>query len=77
MARFFCKWCAAQYPSLHSLTHGKCNMNPDGDYHELYEGREKSRYQCKRCGAEFASLHALTHGKCNMNKKSGHHEPLE
>ncbi|MDR1468676.1 MAG: hypothetical protein LBT00_05225 [Spirochaetaceae bacterium] len=72
--KFYCKWCGLSYPSVSSLTHSSCPRNPEGRYHELYEGNEKSQYTCKYCGQKYPSLSSLTAISC-FKSPHGKHAP--
>ena len=74
--KFYCKWCGSNYSSVSSLTSGHCSRNPEGKYHELYEGAEKSQYTCKFCGAKYSSLSSLTSGSCSKSPYKKHHPAL-
>lgn len=74
--KFYCKWCGTNYSSVSSLTSGHCSRNPEGKYHELYEGAEKSQYTCKFCGAKYSSLSSLTSGSCSKSPYKKHHPAL-
>ena len=75
MANFYCECCGSKYSSISSLTSGQCSKNPEGKYHALYEGSEKSQYTCKYCGRNYTSLTSLTAGQCSKNPKSKYHSP--
>lgn len=77
MAKYYCKWCGQSFSSVQSMSSAKCRKNPNGDYHELYEGSEKSKYQCKWCGQSFPSLFVMGGAKCRKNPHNDHHDPLE
>ena len=74
--KFYCKWCGTNYSSVSSLTSGHRSRNPEGKYHELYEGAEKSQYTCKFCGAKYSSLSSLTSGSCSKSPYKKHHPAL-
>ena len=43
MTHYYCKYCGQKFPTISSLTSGKCIKHPDGAYegrHALYEGSE-------------------------------------
>ena len=75
MARVYCKYCGYSHVNVRSLTNGRCNKNPDGEYHEPYEGDEKDRYTCKYCGYSHVNIRTLTSGRCRKNPNSEWHEP--
>ena len=77
MAKYYCKWCGKYFSSIQNMSASKCVKNPEGDYHELYEGSEKSKYQCKRCGKTFPSLSTMAASQCLKNPHHKHHEPME
>ena len=67
MTHYYCKYCGQKFPTISSLTSGKCMRHPEGPCegrHALYEGSEKSRYTCKYCGQAFPTISSLTSGKC-------------
>jgi transcription elongation factor Elf1 len=73
MAKYYCKWCGVNHPSISALTSGNCSKSPSKK-HELYEGSEKSQYVCKNCGLKYPTLSALTSGNCSKSA-SKKHEP--
>ena len=73
--KYYCKWCGKDSSSINNLTNYHCNKNPNSDYHEPYEGGEKSRYYCKWCGKDSSSINNLTNYRCNKNPNSDYHEP--
>ena len=75
MSKVYCKYCGDYNVNLRFLTSAKCRKNPHSDYHEPYEGEEKSRYYCKYCGDYNVNLRFLTSGKCRKNPHSDYHEP--
>ena len=81
MTRYYCKYCGQAFPTISSLTSGKCMRHPDGPCegrHALYEGSEKSRYTCKYCGQAFPTISSLTSGKCMRHPDGsckGRHSP--
>ena len=75
MARFYCKYCGAAFPSVQSLTACNCSRHPDGPHrgkHALYEGSEKARYVCKYCGTQATSLLVLTGCFCSRHPDGPH-----
>lgn len=78
MAKCYCKWCGNSYSDTYTLTHNTCSWNPNGKYHELYEGSEKSKYTCKFCGNSYSSLSMLTRNTCAKHPNGfykGYHSP--
>ena len=75
MAKFYCQCCGIDRSSVSSLTGGECRKNPNGKYHVLYEGIEKSRYTCKYCGIDRGSMNSLTGGECRKNPNGDNHIP--
>jgi len=53
---YYCKWCGTGNYSRNDLMNNRCEKNPRGDYHEPYDGSEKSQYECKYCGVSFQSI---------------------
>lgn len=72
MANFYCMCCGVKCSSISSLTSQSCNKNPDGKYHALYEGSEKSKYSCKYCGNSYNSISSLTANSCNKSPTKKH-----
>lgn len=81
MTHYYCKYCGQKFPTISSLTSGRCIKHPDGSYegrHALYEGSEKSQYACKYCGQKFSTISSLTSGKCIKHPDGsykGRHSP--
>ena len=75
MANYYCKYCGQKFSSISSLTASNCSKNPNGKYHEPYEGSEKSQYYCKYCGQQFSSISSLIASNCSKNPNGKYHEP--
>ena len=72
---YYCKYCGRKYSSIQNLTSNFCHKNPDGKYHVLYEGDEKSTYYCKYCGRKYSSIQDLTSNFCHNNPDGKYHAP--
>jgi len=75
MGKYYCMYCGTPAYSISSLTNGRCEKNPDGKYHVLYEGDEKSKYTCKYCGTPAYSISSLSNGICGKNPNGKSHVP--
>ncbi len=74
--KYYCKYCGYDASALSTLKNGSCSKNPNGKYHELYEGGEKSKYYCKYCSNWQTSIYRLTNGSCSQNPNGKYHEPM-
>ena len=75
MPEVFCKFCGYSHRDIRALTNARCQKNPDGDWHEPYEGDEKDRYICKYCGYSHRDIRSLTNARCRNNPHGDYHEP--
>jgi DNA-directed RNA polymerase subunit RPC12/RpoP len=75
MSNFYCKCCGSKFSSISGLTSNMCHKNPEGKYHALYEGSEKSSYPCKYCGQKFNTISGLTTNMCHKNPNGKYHSP--
>ena len=75
MEKVYCKYCGDSHRDIRLLTTLRCRKNPNGDYHEPYEGDEKDRYYCKYCGDSHRDIRLLTTLRCRKNQNSDYHEP--
>ena len=75
MANYYCKYCGSESSNISSLTSNSCGKNPEGKYHAVYEGSEKSRYACKYCGSESSNISSLTSNSCYKNPNGKYHSP--
>jgi hypothetical protein len=75
LKKAFCVFCGHGSIDVIGLTSGFCNKNPNGKYHALYEGGEKSKYICKYCGTDRRDLIGLTSAFCNKNPNGKYHVP--
>ncbi len=74
--KFYCKCCGASNSSISGLTASRCYKNPEGKYHVLYEGGEKSKYVCKYCGVSNLTLSGLVSSRCYKSPEGKYHVPL-
>jgi len=71
-----CKCCGHEYRDARSLTQGMCSRNPNGRYHEAYEGRVGGDYTCKYCGRAYRDVRSMVQGFCSRNpERNGRHSP--
>ena len=76
MSKAFCKWCGVNYPTIANLVANTCSRNPEGKYHALYEGSEKSKYSCKFCGVSYPTIGNLTASSCQKSPNKKHQPAL-
>lgn len=75
--KYYCKYCGKSSSSESLLIKSLCYNNPEGKYHVVYKGGEKSKYYCQYCGAEYSGINSLTKGSCPKNPKGKYHVPYE
>lgn len=74
--KFYCKWCGVNHSNVSSLVNNNCSRNPNGNKHELYEGREKDQYICKYCGYKSSTISNLTNNVCSKSPNKRHHPAM-
>ncbi len=73
---FYCKYCGEEYSDLSRLLNYSCSRNPNGNYHQPYEGCHANPFYCKYCGEEYSDLSRLLNYSCSRNPNGNYHEPL-